>query len=132
MSIAKAVVSGVVAKDPEKRFTQNNIAVSSIILDIGANNDESLIRVIAKRKNLEEIVDTIKRGDKILVDGRLQVDVVKDDSGKTKYNYEIEASFIEMFGSPSEISTTNSSEDIVKFESDSLDETLIDSDEIPF
>ena len=35
MSIAKSVVTGTVHRAPEKRFTQNNIAVSAFVLDIG-------------------------------------------------------------------------------------------------
>ena len=35
MALAKAVVTGTVYRAPEKRFTQNNIPVSSFVLNIG-------------------------------------------------------------------------------------------------
>ena len=46
MSIAKATVTGTVYRAPEKRFTQNNIAVSAFVVNIG-EKDEVLLRVIS-------------------------------------------------------------------------------------
>ena len=34
MALAKAVVTGTVFRAPEKRFTQNNIPVSSFVLNV--------------------------------------------------------------------------------------------------
>ena len=72
MTLAKAVVSGTVFRAPEKRFTQNDVAVYGLTLNID-EREETLVRVIAKRKALAEVLDSVKKGDKILVDGRLQV-----------------------------------------------------------
>ena len=44
MTLAKAVVTGSVYRAPEKRFTQNNIPVSSFVLNIG-DREEMLLRV---------------------------------------------------------------------------------------
>ena len=72
MSLAKAIVTGTVYRNPEKRFTSSNIAIYSLTLNIG-ENDEILVSVISKRKALEGILDKVRQGDKILVGGRLQV-----------------------------------------------------------
>ena len=72
MTLAKAVVSGTVFRAPEKRYTQNDIAVYGLTLNID-DREETLVRVISKRKSLSEVLDSINKGDKILVDGRLQV-----------------------------------------------------------
>ena len=45
MALAKAVVTGSVFRAPEKRFTQNNVPVSSFVLNIG-DREEMLIRVV--------------------------------------------------------------------------------------
>ena len=55
MSIAKAVISGTVYRNPEKRFTGNNIPVTSFTLNID-EKDQSLVRVVA-RGNLAETVE---------------------------------------------------------------------------
>ena len=57
MTLAKAVVTGIVYKTPKTGFTSNNVAVSSFVLNIGTN-DELLVRVISKRQSLEEVVIT--------------------------------------------------------------------------
>ncbi len=70
MSLAKSVVTGTVYRTPEKRFTQNNIAVSAFVLNIG-ERDEILVRVVSRRTALDEIVSSLNKGEKVLVEGRL-------------------------------------------------------------
>ena len=131
MSIAKSVVTGTVYRTPEKRFTQNNIAVSSFVLNIG-ENEEVLIRVISRRQALDDVIDSIEKGEKVLVEGRLQTTTAKMDDGSEKRIYEIDANSIEKLQSGSVNSTVSASEDIVKFESDDFANELIGEDEIPF
>jgi len=132
MSLAKSVVTGTVYRTPEKRFTQNNVGVSAFVLNIG-DRDEMLLRVISKRNSLDELVSSLNKGDKVLVEGRLQTAAVKMDDGSEKRIYEIDANVIERWG---EINASSSSdygnEDIVKFETDDMANELINEDEIPF
>ena len=132
MSLAKSVVTGTVYRTPEKRFTQNNVGVSAFVLNIG-ERDEMLIRVISKRNSLDELVSSLNKGDKVLVEGRLETATVKMDDGSEKRIYEIDASTIERWG---EITASSSvdygNEDIVKFETDDMANELINEDEIPF
>ena len=48
MTLAKSVVTGIVFRAPEKRFTQNNVAVYSLVLNIG-DREETLIRVLSAK-----------------------------------------------------------------------------------
>ena len=138
MSLAKAVVTGTLYRAPEKRFTQNNIAVSSFVLNIG-DREEMLIRVISRRTGLDEIVSGLSKGDKVLVEGRLQTNAVKMDDGSEKRIFEIDAATIEALGANSNssgaaASSENSNfgtEEVVKIESDDYKE-LIGEEEIPF
>ncbi len=131
MSLAKAVVTGVVFRAPEKRFTQNNVPVSSFVLNIG-DREEMLIRVISKRTALDEVVSGVSVGDKLLVEGRLQITSVKNDSGAERRIYEIDANTIEAFGGSSATVSSSSSDDIVKFSQEEFSDELIGEDEIPF
>ena len=131
MSIAKSVVTGTVYRTPEKRFTQNNIAVSAFVLNIG-DRDETLIRVISRRNALDDVVSSLNKGEKVLVEGRLQTATVKMDDGSEKRIYEIDANTIERMGEASSINSDFGTEEIVKFESDDLTNELINEDEIPF
>lgn len=135
MSLAKAVVTGTLYRAPEKRFTQNNIAVSAFILNIG-ERDEMLLRIISKRNSLDDIVSSLSKGDKVLVEGKLQTAAVKTDDGSERRIYEIEAAAIEKIGGDAQHGSVSGSkfgtEEIVKIESDDFSNELIGEDEIPF
>lgn len=138
MSLAKAVVTGIVYKTPKTGFTQNNVAVSSFVLNIGTQ-DEILVRVISKRQSLEEVVSSLSKNQKVLVEGRLQNGISKMDDGTEKRVFEIEAATIELMGGSSS-TTNNVSEDgdILTFgemESSSPEgntDVLMDDEEVPF
>ena len=133
MALAKAVVTGSVFRAPEKRFTQNNVPVSSFVLNIG-EREEMLIRVIVRRTALDEVVSSISKDDRILVEGRLQITTVKNDTGTERRIFEIDANTIEMMGAsaPSSGASSSSNSDIVKFSNDEFADELIGEDEIPF
>lgn len=133
MTIAKAVVTGIIYRAPEKRFTSNDVAVSTFVLDIG-EKEETLMRIIAKRNALEGVVSSCNKGDKVLVEGRLQIAKAKMDDGSERNIFEIDAATIEkMDGSSlnSAPSNTNNGE-IVKFAQEEFADELIGEDEIPF
>lgn len=135
MSLAKAVVTGTVFRAPEKRFTQNNIPVSSFVLNIG-EREEMLIRVVVKRQALDEIVSEIAKDSRVLVEGRLQINTVKTENGAERRIYEIDANTIELMGAGAPISasakSSAGSEEIVKFDSEEFSNELIGEEEIPF
>ena len=132
MSIAKAIVTGTVYRAPEKRFTQNNIAVSAFVIKLD-EREEILMRIISKRQFLDEVVSSLAKNDRVLVEGRLQVNTVKADDGSEKRIYEIDANTIEkMSGSSASSNSDYGTEEIVKFESDDISNELINEDEIPF
>ena len=134
MALAKAVVTGSVLRAPEKRFTQNNVPVSSFVLKIG-EREEMLLRVIVRRASLNEVVDTISKDDRVLVEGRLQITTVKSDNGSERRIFEIDANTIEMMGAGAPVSASSGSSsnaDIVKFSNEEFADELIGEDEIPF
>lgn len=132
MALAKAVVTGSVFRAPEKRFTQNNIPVSSFVLNIG-EREEMLIRVISRRTALDEIVSSISKDDRVLVEGRLQITTVKSDTGSERRIFEIDANAVEMMGVGAPVtSASTSNSDIVKFSNEEFADELIGEDEIPF
>ena len=133
MSLAKAVVTGSVFRAPEKRFTQNNVPVSSFVLNIG-EREEMLLRVVVKRQALDEVVSEISQNDRVLVEGRLQIATVKSDNGTERRIFEIDANTIELMGAGASVksSSASCSEDIVKFSQEEFSNELIGEEEIPF
>ena len=122
--------SNSVFRAPEKRFTSNNIPVSAFVLNIG-DKEELLIRVLAKRNSLDEVVSGLSKGARVLVEGRLQTNNVKSDNGTERKIFEIDANAIELMGATSS-GATDFSEDIVKFSEDEISDTLLGDEEIPF
>ena len=134
MTLAKAAVTGTIFRAPEKRFTQNNVPVSSFVLNIG-DREEMLIRVIVKRTVLDEVVSSLSKDDRVLVEGRLQITAVKNENGAERRIYEIDANTIEKMGAGAPAVSSGSSasgEDIVKFSQEEFSDELIGEDEIPF
>jgi len=130
-SLSKIVITGKVVRNPEKRFTGNNLAITSMTVDIGTDKEEKLIRVFAVGKVAETASDTVKKGQTVLVDGRLQTSTVKTESGVEKKITEISAQAIEIIGCPTQQPASSDTEEY-EFTEDVSDEELIGEDEIPF
>ena len=139
MTLAKATVSGTVYRQPEQRYTQNNIEVWGFVLNID-DREETLVRVVSKRKMLSDILKEVKIGDRVLVDGRLQVASSKTPEGAERKFFEIDANEIELLGAGNMKVTmqepsyqAETSKDVVTFaEADFTEEELLDDEEIPF
>lgn len=137
MTLAKAVVTGIVYKAPKTGFTSNNVAVSSFVMNVGTT-EETLIRVISKRQALESVVAGLSKNQKVLVEGRLQCGISKMDDGTDKKVFEIEASTIELMGGSTGAGAGASEDgDILTFgemetSSDSNTDVLLDDEEVPF
>jgi single-strand DNA-binding protein len=134
MSIAKVVISGTVYRNPEKRFTGNNIAVTTFTLNID-DKEQSLIRVIARGNLAETVEQSVSKGDRIVVDGRLQVNTIQGDDGTDKKVMEIDLSSFEVVSSSSssqQTSSKKSTDDVVKFSDVEMNDVLIGEEEIPF
>ncbi len=137
MTLAKAAVTGIVYKEPKTGFTQNDIEVSSFVLNIG-ETEETLVRVISKRQALSDVVKQLSKNQKVLVGGRLQTGVSKNDDGTEKKVFEIDASSIELIGGNSGgYTSSENSSDIMTFgemeaPSSNDADVLMDDEEVPF
>ena len=136
MTLAKAFVSGSVVKAPEKRFTQNDMAITSFTINIDSSN-ETLLRVSAFGQLAETICANVAQGDMVAVEGKLQINSYKLPNGMDRKVYEILANAVEkMNGAMTSASRPAISqvqnEQIVSFNQDEIAQDLIDDDEIPF
>ena len=131
MTLAKAFVTGVVTKTPEKRFTNNDMAISGFTINIDKTN-ETLLRVITFGQLADTVASTVSQGDCVAVEGKLQINTYKLPNGKDKKVYEISASAVEkMSGATNPVASSNS-ENVVSFDENEVAKDLIDEDEIPF
>lgn len=130
MSLSKAVVMGTVTRNPEKRFTTNNLAITNIALNISDKEEEELVKVVVVGK-LAETAESYTKGTKVIVEGRLQTNVVKSTDGEEKKIFEISAQAIEPVGAGTSNQSVDSGSDYL-FEEQDVADDLIGEDEIPF
>lgn len=100
MSFAKAVLSGTVMSDPEKRFTPNNHGVTSFNLQVEnsgkpGSNEPFTVRVTCWRNLADAVVEQLKKGDSILVEGKLQMNSFQGQDGTQKKLFEVEANTVD-------------------------------------
>ena len=134
MTLAKIFVTGKVVKNPEKRFTQNDLAITSFTIDVNPQ-DESLVRVFTMGNLADTVEQAVKMGDSVIVEGRLQTNTFKTTSGKDKKIFEINASTVEQItgGSTQQTQTPAAQkENLVQFATEEISQDLLDEDEIPF
>lgn len=134
MTLAKAFITGAVVKAPEKRFTQNDMAIAGFTINFDPAN-EGLIRIVAFGQLAETISSTINIGDNVAVEGRLQINSYKLPNGKDKKVFEISANSVEKISATqgaTNPSAVAQNDNIVSFNQDEIAQDLIDEDEIPF
>jgi single-stranded DNA-binding protein len=134
MSLSKAVIMGKTVRDPEKRFTNNNVPITFFAIDFSRNSELSILKVIAKGKLAETVYETVKKGSMVIIEGRLQNSVEKASDGTEKKSMEIDAAAIEVISAGVQDPSSGSakeSENNIDF-GDISDDDLIGEDEIPF
>ena len=129
MTVCKATFSGTVFRAPEKRFTQTNIPITFLTLQIDGN-DDLLIRVISMGKTAEMVERNVSKNDRIIVEGRLKTGAVKDEDGNEKRIMELELSSFEKIGGSQ--GQSGASKEIARFAEDDFSDDLIGEEEIPF
>ena len=137
MSLAKAVFSGTVFREPQMRSTSNNIPITYFTFNIGSDGEEGLIRVRAVGNMAENAEKNIKKSDALVVEGNLTTTTIKDETGAEKRIVELTMiSYEKIAGSSSEqtagaYAQSAQNDSIVSFSNDKVDD-LIGDDEIPF
>lgn len=92
----KVILVGRLSKDPELRATASGIPVASFsvacdrrFVKQGEERKADFINCIAWQKSAESISKFFKKGDRIALEGTLQVRDWQDNDGKTHYTTEV-------------------------------------------
>lgn len=97
MTFSRVTLAGVVASQPEKRFTPNNTAVTSFELQVtpparGSNQPQPYtLLVTCWARTAETVAEQVQMGATVLVEGRLQTKVDAQADGTQKKTFEIDA-----------------------------------------
>ena len=139
MSLAKGAFSGTVYREPQKRFTSNNVPITYFTFNISSEG-EDLIRVRALGNLAERVEKEILKDDKLVVTGSLTMQTIKTETGAERKIVELGLSSFEKIaglGSTSDFPQEQTSPaddmptgDIVTF--NEAPDDLIGEEEIPF
>lgn len=95
MNLNKVIIAGRLTRDPEMRYTQTNVPVTSFTIAVSkkANGQEqtSFIDVVAWRNTAEFVDKYFKKGQAILIIGSLSTRSWKDKDGNNRKVTEIVA-----------------------------------------
>jgi single stranded DNA-binding protein (ssb) len=99
----KIILTGRLCKDPEVRYTQSGKAVASFTLAVnrhGGNrhdggNDADFIPIVAWEKLAETCGNNLTKGQRVLVEGRLQIRSYETNDGQKRRVAEVIAQAIE-------------------------------------
>jgi single-strand DNA-binding protein len=143
----KIILIGRLTKDPELRYTTNNVAVANFSLAVTrdfknqeGDYDADFINCVAYKKLAETITEYTRKGDKFGLDGRLQTRTYENSEGKKVFVSEVVVNGIEFLeakkeksASKEEVSRTDATEE---FENDPFSDfgesITIDENDLPF
>lgn len=140
MSLSKATISGTITKAPEKRFTSNNVAIASFPLDFSeVEGEQNIVYVRAIGNMAQKVFEQLKKGDKVVVEGRLLMISIKSEDGQTERKVaELDISSFEKVqgANASRNGVSNNleekSDSVVEFAEEEFGDELLGEDEIPF
>lgn len=107
-SVNKVILIGNLGRDPEMRYTPNNLAICNISIattrnsksrDSGEKSEETEWHRVVFFDRLAEIAgEYLKKGRAVYVEGRLRTRKWQDKEGKDQYTTEIVAEQMQMLG----------------------------------
>lgn len=130
----KVELIGRLTKDPELRYTSNNIPVASYSIAVneryGEKQEVNYFNISSWGKSGEFVSKYFKKGQGIAIVGRLRNNTYEDMNGNKRYMFEIITEEIEFVGDKKE--TTNETKENFTGNNIYQDEIVVDDDDLPF
>lgn len=118
---------GNLTKEPEIRYTNNNLKVATITIAINRKEEADFIDCVAFDKKADIIEQYLHKGNKVAVEGRLQTNTYEKDGKKYK-SMNILINNIEFLNTNNKVVE----EDGIKKEVENGEPQAIWNDELPF
>jgi len=128
----KVILVGRLAADPEVRYTQSGKAVASFNLAVNRfsakdHPEADFIPIVAWEKLAETVGNNLTKGQRVLVDGRLQIRSYEATDGQKRRVAEVVAQSIEFLEKKKQPSQDNGNLTV-----DSFGKDVFPDEEIPF
>ena len=112
----KVILIGRLSQEPEMRTTPNGVATTSFNIAVQRNftnqngeREADFFRVVAWRKQAENIARYCHKGTQVAVEGRLQTNNYEAQDGTRRYSTDIVCDNVSFLGSRGDSSNQNSS-----------------------
>lgn len=151
----KVFLIGRLTKDPELRYTTNNLPVATFSIAVNRNfanqsgeREADFINIVVWRKQAENVKNYIGQGSQVAIDGRIQTRTYDGEDGKKRYITEVVADNVQFLDTKASRENSNSSTVTpASFTSDNSQQTVdikndpfadfgssieINDDELPF
>ena len=110
----KVVLIGRLVRDPELRYTGNNIPVATFSIAVNRNysnqageREADFINIVVWRKQAENCKNYLTQGSQVAIEGRIQTRNYDDQNGQRRYITEVIADNVEFLGSRNSSTSSN-------------------------
>ena len=110
----KVTLLGRLAQDPEIRYTNNGKAVTNFTMavDRGEDKGADFIPVVFWDKTAETIGNYVKKGQRLLIEGRLQVRSYENTNGEKRRVTEVVGNYMEFIEKAEKTNSSDSWDDM--------------------
>ena len=101
----KVILIGRLTKEPELRYTTNNIAVTTFTLAVDriGSEETDFINIVVWRKQAENCQKYLEKGSKVAVEGSIQTRNYEDKNGNKRHITEVIAENVQFLDSKSKV-----------------------------
>lgn len=135
----RIILLGRLTKDPEVRYTNTGKVVAMFVLavnrpftDANGQRDADFINVVIWGKQAEAVGNNVTKGQRLLVEGRLQIRSYEGNDGQKKFVAEVVAYNFEFIEKKGDKGTTAVTKDSQASPMESFGEAAPFTEEIPF
>ncbi len=139
----KVFLIGRLTRDPELRYTSNNIPSATFSIAVNRNfanqngeREADFINIVVWRKQAENVKNYIGKGSQVAIDGRIQTRSYDGEDGKKRYVTEVVADNVQFLDSKSSgqsyTSGSNSTDSTSPYDFNQEEPTTTDVKNDPF
>lgn len=101
----KVILIGRLTKEPELRYTTNNIAVTTFTLAVDriGSEETDFINIVVWRKQAENCQKYLEKGSKVAIEGSIQTRNYEDKNGNKRHITEVIAENVQFLDSKSKV-----------------------------
>ena len=129
----KFIITGRLTRNPELRYTSNNVAITELNLAINNRKDDTTFLMIKLfNKNAETCNEYLKKGDLIGVEGNIRNNNYEDETGKLHYRTDFIGNKVEFLSTKKKDETKEEKQDRNNIFEEFGKSIEIEEDDLPF